>query len=202
MTQEQAAKEAVQKAELDRIWDNFVKGVALNNHKVALGWVRDCNIPYKVGIDLLPLPSLEEHQRNENIILPSLIYPAAGWSSDQRVPISYYDCIEGTFTPTQKALDDIWDKIPHGNWDLLTADGLAKWEKLFACFLIGYDFDRFTVFDMWGDVKHTAAELTDRRAYYKAIQGRYDESKGYKPKQRPTEKDKGLCGLPYYIALT
>lgn len=69
--------------------------------------------------------------------------------------------------PQIQALIDEKGK-PYRLWDLGTAAGFNTWIYFFMVFLMPYEtkIQGFTMFDMYGDTKHSEQDLKERKAYY------------------------------------
>lgn len=183
MTREQELKATI--AYLDLIWDNALKEHAAKNHCTAAEWVTLYRLPYRVALDYLKHP---EAYKGKCRINPC--YPLAGFPREEVLTISAndlddircsYEKQDGTRVLTSEWFDtprpEVQERLNEYNKRFTPAwvDDLNEWERLFACYLIPYDFDTFTLFDMYGRTDGTQAELDDSISYYKGVQERYKQ---------------------------
>ena len=181
--------------------ETLEKAHALEMHRKACKWVTKYNLPYRVSMDYL-----KRYDHTSGIVLINECYPAAGYKRSDLLPVTVseldYDN-PALFTVNENgervySLDvfktpkpAVMARIEEHNrqfrtWDTETAAGLEAWEHEFAHFLEGYDFDRFTPFDMIGQGNMPADELNARKAYYKAIQARFEGNKSaYRTEEPP-----------------
>lgn len=197
MTREQ--EQAANKAYIDMLWNDFLKKVAYENHCTAAEWVTLYGLPYRVALDYLKHP---EAYKGKCRINPC--YPLAGFPREELLTISLDDldkerCTHENADGTQ-VLDmdffktprpEVQERITEHNkqflpiWHNDTAAGLQEWERVFAYYLIPYDFDTFTVFDMYGKADGNEADLNERKAYYKGVQERYKAGTDYMTEPPP-----------------
>lgn len=214
MTREQ--EQAANKAYLDMIWNDFMKKVAYENHCTAAEWVTLYRLPYRVSLDYLKHP---EAYTGKCRINPC--YPLAGFPREELLTISAndlddircsYEKQDGTRVLTCEWFDtprpEVQERIKEYNkrfapaWNFDTAAGLQEWERVFACYLIPYNFDTFTVFDMYGRTDGTQAELAERIEYYKGVQERFRTGKDYLTEAPPLPHDADrYTSRPFLISL-
>lgn len=165
--------------------DEIQKSVALLHHKAAYKDAVLYNLPYRVMLDYW------EGEWNENDVPINPYYPfecvpdIGIWHFDTDGHYTHDEWIkiitkftgerndEGkpyiTFEIPKEiqALIDEKGK-PYRLWDLGTAAGFNTWIYFFMVFLMPYEtkIQGFTMFDMYGDMKHSEQDLKERKAYY------------------------------------
>lgn len=175
---------------LEELEQDLYKMVALHNHEHAYKGQVTYNLPYRVLLDYYKRRIDGEKDENEvpiNIYYPLPKVPEVGrWDPEQDGGYTekqwFLVCLyhTGEFTADGKEKCELWKipptiqaKIdekgkPFRRWDLETEQGRQHWLYFFMTFIMPYkdDIPHFSVFDMFGDTKHTEQELNERIAYY------------------------------------
>ena len=189
MTDEQKHKACA--AILQKTLDDLNKYMAYKNHCAAAEWVTLYNLPYRVALD---------YQKNLHTgkVCINPMYPLPGYPVSEllTIPVDEMDfdrftteredgsrvvSMEAFCCPKPEALERIQANNAdlHPTWNLNTAAGLREWEKYFAHYLIGYDIDHFTMFDMFGRQDGNKGDLNERKQYYRGVIDRYNTASDY-----------------------
>lgn len=163
------------------------KQTAYMNHKAALRDTNTCGLPYRICLD-----AIKDTESNNAFINPYYplngIPPAYIWHYDTDGHITPEQWHKLTFKPNGErnnegkpyytfitppiAKQGQEDKArPCKLWDMETDHGRQHWIYWFAAFLIPYAdrIEKFSVFDMFGDTKHTTNDLRRQQDYYTEI---------------------------------
>ena len=199
MTEKQREK-AIQ-ALLEKREADLQRQHAYKVRQKALKWIKKYNLPYRVSVDYL-----KKYGLNSGIVLINRCYPLPGYPRADLLTITPDDLnrdLETLFTQEPGKLlkydmklfrtpkPEVKERIEQHNrqfhtWDLETDTGLESWEHEFAHFIVPYDIDSFTVFDMFGTVDASENALYARKRYFKGIIDRFNSANGaYRASEPP-----------------
>lgn len=179
-TEEQGRQALLHKMMLD-----FQKQVALDNHKHAIEWIEQYNLPYRISLDyhknehdifdvginpFYPLPKVpiegEWHYKTDTNYTDTewfdmITRPTGEISQDGKTMVEIYTPLE-----IQALIDE--KQKPYKLWDLNTEQGKEQWLYYFAVFILPYadKIPTWSCFDVFGDNKHTQQEVEERKQYY------------------------------------
>lgn len=155
LTQEQRDKAKLKLLEQELL--DIEKAVALANHEQAQSSFYDYGLPYRVFLDYLKQP------RNDNNVPINHCYPLPGFELSKRVNVTTNDfdlskmdsdiplCFNEVFCVENLKADkkaEVLRFIEDSRTWKQTGD--TEWQRIFAHFLNGYDFSKFTEFDFLG----------------------------------------------------
>ncbi len=172
--------------------EEIEKDLALMQHNEAYEQVSIYNLPYRVLLDNIERYWNEPNEETHKYVPLNPYYPFNGvpeqgewdYKTDGHYTFDEWFTLtmrETGRTDTQgKKIVDVFvippqiqtlideKGKPFKLWDLETAAGLKGWVYYFMAYIMPYEenIPRFTVFDMYGDTKHTKQELSERKAYY------------------------------------
>lgn len=160
------------------------KQAAYINHKAALNNANTCGLPYRICLD--EIKGTERNNVYINAYYPLKgIPPAYVWHYDTDGQLTPEQWSKLTFKPNGErtkegklyytfvvppiAKQGQEDKArPCKLWDIETDHGRQHWLYWFGAFIMPYAdrIEQFSVFDMFGDTKHTTNDLKRQQAYY------------------------------------
>lgn len=119
--------------------------------------------------------------------------PTGETDKDGKTIVRFCDCKDEIYQQEQARIDEKARRKAeqHKPWNLETKQGLERWEKYFALYIVPYEsvMPSWNSFNMFGDTKHTEKQLNERKAYYMDLIKRFKaDTVGYFDKEPRTKQ--------------